>query len=79
MYDLLIRNGHLIDPAAGINDPRDIAIHGGRVAAVLPPGTVAEARRVEDVRGKYVVPGLIDFHVHVFPGVSHFGIEVDPS
>ena len=79
MYDLLIRNGHLIDPAAGINGPRDIAIHGGRVAAVLPPGTVAEARRVEDVGGKYVVPGLIDFHVHVFPGVSHFGIEVDPS
>jgi dihydroorotase len=31
------------------------------------------------VPGKYVVPGLIDFHVHVFPGVSHFGIEVDPS
>ena len=79
MYDLLIRRGHLIDPAAGINEPSDIAVHGGRVAAVLPPGTAAEARQVVDVRGKYVIPGLIDFHVHVFPGVSHFGIEADPS
>ena len=79
MYDLLIRNGHLIDPAAEIDGPRDIAIRGSRVAAVLPPGTTVETLRVVDVHGQYVVPGLIDFHVHVFPGVSHFGIEADSS
>lgn len=79
MYDLLIRNGHVIDPAAQLNERRDIAVHGGRIAAVLPPGASADAQRSVDVAGKYVVPGLIDFHVHVFPGVSHFGIEADPS
>ena len=79
MYDLLISHGHVIDPAAGINEPRDVAIQGGRIATILPPGTPTEARRVVDVQGRYVVPGLIDFHVHVFPGVSHFGIDADPS
>ena len=79
MQDLLIRNGHLIDPASEIDEPRDIIVHGGRVAAIVPPGTAVAAQRIVDVAGKYVVPGLIDFHVHVFPGVSHFGIEPDPS
>lgn len=79
MYDLLLRNGTLLDPAAGINAPRDIAVRGGRVAAVLEPGTPVQAVRSVDVRGLYVCPGLIDFHVHVFPGVSHFGIEADST
>lgn len=79
MYDLLIANGHVIDPSSQIDGLHDVAIRGGRIAAILPPGTAAEARQIVNVRGKYVVPGLIDFHVHVFPGVSHFGIDVDPS
>jgi dihydroorotase len=79
MYDLLIRNGTLVDPASGINEPWDIAITGGRVAAVLQSGTAATAVRTFDVRGHFVTPGLIDFHVHVYPGVSHFGIEADPT
>ena len=79
MYDLLIRNGHLIDPAAHLDAPRDVAVTGGRVAAILESGAPAEAVRTVDVGGRYVAPGLIDFHVHVFPGVSHFGIEPDPT
>lgn len=79
MFDLVIRNGHVIDPASAINSPRDIAIRGSRIAAVLEPGTTVEALRLVDARRNFVVPGLIDFHVHVFPGVSHFGIEVDSS
>lgn len=79
MYELLIANGHVIDPASGINEKRDVAIHGGRVVALPESGAGTQARRIVDVRGRYVVPGLIDFHVHVFPGVSHFGIDVDPS
>jgi len=79
MYDLLIQNGHVVDPAACLDAVRDVAIVGGRVVAVVPPGTGATAKRVLDARGKYVVPGLIDLHVHVFPGVSHFGIDVDPT
>lgn len=80
MYDLLIRGGHLIDPAQELNELRDVAVLGRRVAAILDPrDPVPAARQVVDVGGKLVVPGLIDFHVHVFPGVSHFGIDPDPT
>ena len=79
MYDLIIRNGTLVDPAQGINTQKDIALTGGRVAAVIDPGSGVVAKHTLDVRGLYVLPGLIDLHVHVFSGVSHYGIDVDPT
>ena len=78
-YDLLIQNGTLVDPGQGIHDRRDVAFAGGAVAEVgqdLPSG---EARAVIDAGGCYVTPGWIDVHVHVFPGVTHYGIEPDPT
>lgn len=79
MYDLLIHGGRVIDPAQNLDAPRDLAIDGQHVAAILEPGIPVEARRRIDVQGNLVVPGLIDFHVHVFPGVCHFGIEPDST
>ncbi len=64
--DLLIRNAAIIDVAAGIAMPeRSILIHDGKIAAVgtglpAPPGA-----RIVDARGKYVIPGLWDMHVHL--------------
>lgn len=74
IYDLLLRGGHVIDPRNNISAPMDVAIAGGkiaRVAAGIPP---AEARRVADVSGLYVVPGLIDMHVHVYAGTGVKGV-----
>ena len=79
MYDLILKNGTLLDPAAGLHGEKDLAVTGGRIAAVLEPGLDGEAKRVIDVKGLYVVPGLIDIHVHVFSGVSHYGVDVDPT
>ena len=79
MYDLLLTNGTVIDPAAGVHEKKDIAFSGGCVAAVLDSGAEAEAKRIIDVRGLLVTPGFIDLHVHVFSGVTHYGIEVDPT
>lgn len=79
MHDLIIRNGTLVDPAQGINTQKDIALTGGRVSAVIDPGSGVAAKHTLDVRGLYVLPGLIDLHVHVFSGVSHYGIDVDPT
>ena len=79
MYDLLIRNGHVIDPAANLDAPRDVAVTGGRIVAILERGAEAKAIRTVDAKGRYVVPGLIDFHAHVFPGVSHFGVDPDST
>jgi dihydroorotase len=65
-YDLVLRGGHVIDPANGIDGVMDVAVSGGRIAAVRAGIGAAEARRAVDCKGFYVVPGLVDLHVHVF-------------
>jgi dihydroorotase len=65
-YDVLLKGGHVIDPANGIDGVRDVAIANGRIAKVAPGIPAGEARKVLDVRGRYVAPGLIDLHAHVF-------------
>ena len=78
-YELIIKNGTLIDPAEGIHARKDVAFANGRVSAVSDEIPTSEAREVLDAEGCFVTPGLIDLHVHVFYGVSHFGIEPDPT
>ncbi len=67
MTTLAIRNGHLIDPAAGIDAPKDIFIKDGRVAEIAAPGKLklANGAPVIDAKGFTVAPGLIDIHVHL--------------
>jgi dihydroorotase len=79
MYDLLIRNATLIDPAQGIHARKDVAFAGGRVAAVAEHIAPSEARETIDGAGQLLTPGWIDLHVHVFEGVSHLGIPADPN
>jgi dihydroorotase len=62
-YDLLIRGGRVIDPSVRLDEIRDVAISGGRIAAVEASIT-ANAADTIDARGKVVVPGLIDIHTH---------------
>ena len=77
-YDLLIKRGLVVDPSQGANQVGDVAFADGKVAAFgsLFDGDAAE---VIDATGLIVTPGLLDLHVHVFPGVSHFGIDADHS
>ena len=67
MTTLAIRHGHLIDPAAGIDGPKDIFIQNGRVAEIAAPGKLklANGAPVLDANGLTVAPGLIDIHVHL--------------
>ncbi len=65
-YDLLLKGGHLIDPKNKLSAVRDVAIAGGKVAAVAPAINPAEALKVVNVRGFYVTPGLVDIHTHVY-------------
>ncbi len=78
MYDLLIRNGQLIDPASNLNARRDVAFRAGRVASVAP-ALAGPATEIVDAAGLIVAPGMIDLHVHVYAGVSHYGILPDPT
>lgn len=69
---LLIRGGHLIDPAQSIDAPHDLLIEDGRIAAVSAPGEIKGAEETIDARGLVVSPGLIDLHVHLRePGQAH--------
>jgi len=78
-YDLLIRGGHVVDPASGISGIRDIAIAGGRIREVKGDIPQDSAAKVIDARGKVVTPGLIDIHVHVYDGVAPLGVPADPN
>ena len=67
-FDLLLKNGHVIDPTNSINALMDVAIVGGKIAKVEANISPEQAKKVLDVRGLYVCPGLIDVHTHVFVG-----------
>ncbi len=76
-YDLLLKGGHIIDPANGVSARRDLAMVDGRIAALAEDLPASAAERVVDVSGLYVTPGLIDMHVHCFPGHDHYGVSAD--
>ena len=66
--DLLIKNGHVIDPKNKINGTMDIAIKDGRILSVERVIPESNAKKVVDAKGFYVSPGFIDIHTHVFVG-----------
>ena len=69
-YDLLIKGGHVIDPANRLNRVMDVAIAGGKIARVAPSIDSIEARLTVNADGLYVTPGLVDIHVHVYAGTG---------
>lgn len=67
-YDLLLKGGHVIDPANALDGKMDVAVLLGKIAAVEKDIPAKEAAQVVDVSGLYVAPGLIDIHYHVGHG-----------
>jgi dihydroorotase len=67
-YDLLLKGGHVVDPANHIDAVMDVAVSSGKIAAVAKDIPANSAGKVVDVSGLYVTPGLIDIHFHVGHG-----------
>jgi dihydroorotase len=67
-YDLLIKNGRVIDAKNNIDAKMDIAVANGKVAKLATIISPSQAKKIIDATGLYVVPGLIDIHTHVFVG-----------
>src|ERR1039457_250351 len=67
MTALVIRGGHLVDPAAGVGAAKDILLKDGKVAEIAAPGKLklANGAEVLDATGLTVAPGLVDIHVHL--------------
>jgi len=76
-YDMLIRNGNVVDGTGAPAHPADIAISGGRIVGIGDLGE-ADARRIIDAHGQVVAPGFIDLHTHADrnildnPGIENY-------
>ncbi len=78
-YDVLLKNGQIIDPKNQINERRDIAIANGMIAAVEKNINPTTAKQVIDLTGLYVTPGLVDIHVHAYTGTGMKALTGDQS
>ncbi len=67
-YDLLLRNGHVLDIANSIDGVMDVAVKDGKIASIAPRIDESLADKMIDVDGHYVSPGFIDLHVHAYTG-----------
>jgi len=66
VYDVLLKGGHVVDPKNQISRVMDVAIAAGKIARVAADIPAAQSRKVIDVKGLYVTPGLIDLHAHLY-------------
>jgi dihydroorotase len=77
MYDLVLKGGTVVDPSVGLHGVHDIAVQNDTIAHIAPTIPREEARRVLEVAGTIVTPGLIDLHAHVFEGFTSNGVHPD--
>jgi dihydroorotase len=70
IFDLLLKGGHVIDPKNKIDSKMDVAITDGKIVQVAADIAVTSAKKVVDVTGLYVTPGIIDMHTHNFWGTD---------
>ncbi len=78
-YDLLLKNGHVIDAKNNIDRVEDVAITNGKIARVAPNIAAGEAKQTVDLSGLYVTPGLIDMHSHLYIWKEAGGEGVQPD
>ncbi|MEM3744882.1 MAG: amidohydrolase/deacetylase family metallohydrolase [Candidatus Bathyarchaeia archaeon] len=77
MYDIVIKNGLVVDPSQGIKEVMDVAILDGKIADLRRGINSTGARHVIDASGLIVAPGLIDLHVHCCYGIAHIAVNPD--
>lgn len=76
--DLILRGGTVVDPYREVFGQADVLIRDGEVVA-SPAGGNVTAEKTVDVTGCLVLPGLVDYHTHLFPGGTYIGVSPDPA
>lgn len=79
LYDLIVKDGLLVDPAQGIHEEMDIAVSRSRVVAVEHTIPKEQASRVIDASQMIVTPGLIDIHVHAAHNLVRLSIDPEQA
>ena len=77
MFDILLKDGLLIDPSQGIHKVGSVAIQDSKIVAVGEDTFETEAEKVFNMEGKIIAPGLIDIHCHPAAGFSWLGAPAD--
>jgi len=72
-----LAGGRVIDPAHRLDSIANVSIDGDLIASVGTAPAMGERRQRINVAGTLVTPGLVDLHTHLYPGVSHYGVEPD--
>jgi len=67
-YDLVVRGGEVLDPSQNLRGRRDIGIRNAAIVALEPEIPATRGHQTLDAKGRLVLPGLVDFHAHMFPG-----------
>ena len=75
-FDLVLKNGRVVDPSQALDRVTDVAFANGKVAAI-GNGLDADGADVRDVGGRIVTPGLVDLHTHVYWGGTSLGIDAE--
>ena len=73
----MLTGGTVLNPATKTKEKLDVGVKGDRVTAIQASIPRTGVKRVIDVTGCYVTPGLIDFHVHSYWGVNPYGCDLD--
>ncbi len=76
-YDILLKSAHVIDPKNRIDKVTDVAVANGHIASVGDNLSPSDAKKVVDLNGLYLTPGLIDIHVHVVQRPIGIGVPPD--
>ncbi|MBR2578170.1 MAG: hypothetical protein IKE38_04475, partial [Erysipelotrichaceae bacterium] len=76
MFDMIIRNGHVVDPSNDVDEVKDIYILDGKIADPSQYADIGFKKEI-DATGLYVFPGLIENHAHVYDGGADMGINAD--
>jgi dihydroorotase len=72
-YDIILKGGHVIDTKNNLDKVMDVAIKDGKIASVAASINSADSAKTVDVSGLYVVPGLIDLHMHMYASTGEGG------
>jgi len=78
-FDIVVKNGTVIDTSQGIHEHNDIAITHGRIADLRKGINVDMAKYVIDASGMIVTPGLIDLHVHCSNNITYLAIDPETA